>query len=80
MNDASAGAAGSSASTEANATPKLRGRLFAKHVALFVAVVFVALLTNVLFQVWFSYQEHKRSLIQIQREQAEAAAARSPNL
>ena len=76
MNDASAGAAGSSASTEADATTKLRARLFAKHVALFVAVVFVALLTNVLFQVWFSYQEHKRSLIQIQREQAEAAAGK----
>src|SRR5262245_126076 len=76
MNDASTDAAGFSASTEADVTPKLRGRLFAKYVALFVAVVFVALLTNVLFQVWFSYQEHKRSLIQIQREQAEAAAGK----
>ena len=32
------------------------------------------LLTNGLFEIWFSYQEHKASLIRIQREQAEAAA------
>ena len=51
-------------------------RLFRKYVALFVAVVSVALLTNGLFEIWFSYQEHKSALIRIQREQAEAAAAK----
>jgi signal transduction histidine kinase/HAMP domain-containing protein len=58
--------------------PKLevRGRLFGKYVALFVAVVFVALLANGSLEIWFSYQEHKTSLIRIQHEQAEAAAAK----
>ena len=39
-------------------------------------MVCVALLTNGLFEVWFSYQENKASLTRIQREQAEAAAAK----
>jgi signal transduction histidine kinase len=55
---------------------KIRGRLFRKYVALFVAVVCVALLANGLLEVWFSYQEHKASLVRIQREQAQAAAAK----
>ena len=52
----------------------ISGPLFRKYVALFVAVVCVALITNGLFEVWFSYQEHKAALIRIQREQAQAAA------
>ena len=44
--------------------------------ALFVAVVCVALVTNASFEIWFFYQEHKTSLIRIQREQAEAASAK----
>jgi len=56
--------------------PKTRRRLFTKYVALFVAVVCVALLSNGIFDVFFYYQEHKASLIRIQREQAEAAAAK----
>jgi len=51
-------------------------RLFRKYVALFVAVVCVALLSNGLFEILFSYQENKRALTRIQREQAEAAAAK----
>ena len=54
----------------------VRGRLFRKYVALFVAVVCIALLANGLFETWFSYQDHKVSIIRIQREQAEAAAAK----
>ena len=50
--------------------------MFTKYVALFVAVVCVALLSNGIFDVYFYYQEHKASLIRIQREQAEAAAAK----
>jgi len=53
-----------------------RGRLFRKYVGLFLAVVCVALLTNGLSEIWFSFQEHKASLIRIQREQAQAAAAK----
>ena len=56
--------------------PKTRRRLFTKYVALFVAVVCIALLSNGIFDVYFYYQEHKTSLIRIQREQAEAAAAK----
>ena len=53
-----------------------RSRLFAKYVALFVAVVGVALLSNGIFEVFFYYREHKAALVRIQREQAEAAAAK----
>ena len=35
----------------------------------------VVSLANGLLEVWFSYQEHKNSLIRIQEEQAEAAEA-----
>src|SRR4051812_33946867 len=55
---------------------RVRARLFLKYVGLFVSVVCIALLTNGLLEVWFSYQEHKAALVRIQREQAEAAAAK----
>src|SRR5882757_4957606 len=55
---------------------KTRSRLFIKYVALFVAVVAVALLSNGIFEVFFYYREHKAALIRIQHEQAEAAAAK----
>ena len=54
----------------------VRSRLFIKYVALLVAVVVLALLANGAFEIWFSYQEHKASLISIQREQAEGAASK----
>ena len=55
---------------------RISGPLFRKYVALFLAVVCVALVTNGAFAIWFSYQEHRASLIRIQREQAQAAAAK----
>jgi signal transduction histidine kinase len=55
---------------------KIRGRLFAKYVALFVAVVCVALIANGAFEIWFFYQVHKASLVRLQREQAEAAGTK----
>jgi len=71
------------ASREAPAAPaaepsrtKIRSRLFTKYVALFVAVVAIALLSNGIFEVFFYYREHKVALIRIQHEQAEAAAAK----
>jgi two-component system, NtrC family, sensor kinase len=73
------GAAGADAPQHALAegpVVKTRRRLFTKYVALFVAVVCVALVSNGVFDVLFYYQEHKASLIRIQREQAEAAAAK----
>src|SRR3984893_18419760 len=62
--------------SEKPARTRPRGRLFRKYVGLCLAVVCIALLTNGLSEVWFSFQEHKASLIRIQREQAEAAAAK----
>ena len=59
-----------------SAKTHIGSRLFRKYVALFVAVVCVALLTNGLFEIGFSYQENKQALTRIQREQAEAAAAK----
>ena len=54
---------------------QINGPLFRKYVALFLAVVFAVLLINGLIEIGFAYQQHKASLIRIQREQAEAAAA-----
>ena len=54
----------------------VRSRLFIKYVTLFVAVVSVVLIANAVFDVYFSYQEQKASLIRIQCEQAEAAAGK----
>jgi signal transduction histidine kinase len=69
---------GDRASLTPRAAPasRVRGRLFRKYVALFVAVVSIALLANGLFEIWFSYREHQEALVRIQREQAEAAAAK----
>src|SRR6201991_2907539 len=71
------------ASADAGAAPaagspgsKIRSRLFTKYVALFVAVVAIALLANGLFEVFFYYREHEAALIRVQHEQAEAAAAK----
>ena len=57
-------------------TSIVRSRLFIKYVLLFVAVVSLALIANGAFDVYFSYQEQKASLVRIQREQAEAAAGK----
>ena len=43
---------------------------------LFLSVVCFLLISNGLFEVWFSYSEHRSALIRIQREQADAAAAK----
>jgi signal transduction histidine kinase len=50
--------------------------LFRRYVAFFISVVCMALLANGALETWFSYQEHKASLVQAQREKAEAAAAK----
>src|SRR3984885_15813137 len=54
----------------------VRSRLFIKYVVLFVAVVSLVLIANAVFDVYFSYQAQKASLVRIQREQAEAAAGK----
>ncbi|MGY8634976.1 cache domain-containing protein [Bradyrhizobium sp. 14AA] len=69
-------AAAGDAPSGAGAGAGIRTRLFTKYVALFVAVVAIALLANGLFEVFFYYREHKASLVRVQHEQAEAAAAK----
>src|SRR5262245_39287475 len=64
------------ASEQVRAPTAPRGRLFRKYVALFVAVVCAALITNGLTDIWFSFREQQDLLIRIQREQAESASAR----
>jgi signal transduction histidine kinase len=54
----------------------MRNRLFRKYVVPFVAVVSGALLTNGLVEIYFTYQESRAQLAQIQREKASAAALR----
>src|SRR2546430_1116097 len=51
------------------------GRLFRKYATIFVAAVCLALVTNGAFDMWFSYEEQKALLVQIQRGQAESAAS-----
>ena len=48
----------------------ISGPLFRKYVALFVAVVCVALLSNGLFEIWFRLPGEQAALTRIQREQA----------
>ncbi|TMJ16800.1 MAG: GAF domain-containing protein [Alphaproteobacteria bacterium] len=71
-----AAAPADAAPSAASLGTKIRSRLFAKYVALFVAVVGVALASNGIFEVFFYYREHKAALIRIQHEQAVAAAAK----
>src|SRR5262249_23321842 len=54
----------------------VRNRLFVKYVALFVTLISLALLANGASEIWFVSREHKDSLIRIEREQAEGAAAK----
>ena len=49
---------------------QISGPLFRKYVLLFIAVVCVALISNGIFEVAFTYREHKASLIRIQGERA----------
>jgi signal transduction histidine kinase len=53
---------------------KISGPLFRKYVGLFLAVVCVALLSNGLLEIFFSYRKYTEYLTRIQREQAEGAA------
>jgi signal transduction histidine kinase len=53
-----------------------RGRLFRKYVVLFVALVSGALVVSGGLEIYFSYQENKVALAQLQREKALAAADR----
>jgi two-component system, NtrC family, sensor kinase len=53
----------------------VRGRLFFKYVAVLM-IVCTALFAFVVFEIWISYQQLKRSIIRIEQEQAQLAAAK----
>jgi signal transduction histidine kinase len=57
-----------------SASKGVRGRLFRKYVALFLAVVGLALIPIGGLDIWFSYQGIKTLLVRVQSEQAKAAA------
>ncbi len=54
----------------------VRGRLFRKYVALFLAVVGLALVPQGIVDIWFSYQGVKTLLVRVQSEQANSAAGK----
>lgn len=53
-----------------------QGGLFRKYVAMFAAVLGVALLANGLVNIWFMLDENRTNLFRLQSEQATAAARR----
>ena len=54
-----------------------RIRLFWKYVVFFVILVSGALLTSGIVEIYFTYQENKAALVNLQREKAAAAASGS---
>ena len=54
----------------------LRGSLLRKYVVYFVALVSAALIVSGLVGLYFTYQENKSALLNLQREKAAAAASR----
>ncbi len=65
---------GPTAEARAPALAPVRSRLFRKYVALFLAVVVLALVPKGIFDVWLSYHELRTLLVRIQDEQAKSAA------
>ena len=53
-----------------------RGRLFRKYVLVLLVLVGGVLLVSSLVEIYFSYQETKAALVQLEREKAGAAATR----
>ena len=55
---------------------KIRGTLFQKYIVYFMTLVTVTLVTSTGISVYFSFQENKIALLDLQREKAAAAASR----
>src|SRR5262245_60330351 len=53
-----------------------RTSLFLKYVVLFVGLVTGVLVINAALDLWFVYQENRRTSIEVEREKADAAAQR----
>ena len=82
MNDADSGVAGipavvDVASRERDASGAYRGRLFRRYLLLILTLVTIALLASGAISVYFTYQETKSSLADLQHEKAVAAVAKS---
>ena len=60
--------------SETGLPPEPRGGLFLKYVAMFVAIVSLALAINGASDIWFSFHEQQNLLFRIQSEQARSAA------
>src|SRR5688572_12412334 len=54
----------------------LRASLFGKYVVYFVVLVSTALIASGVVGLYFTFQENKAALLNLQREKAEAAASR----
>lgn len=59
-----------------NSPSKPRGSLFRKYVLYFVALVSGAVLASGLVSIYFTFQENKAALLNLQKEKAAAAASR----
>ena len=59
-----------------NNPARVSGSLFRKYVAYFVALVCGAVLSSGLVGIYFTYQENKAALLNLQKEKAAAAASR----
>lgn len=81
MNDADSGAAAipailDVASSDESSSSTYRGRLFRRYLLLIITLVSIALLASGAISVYFTYQETKSSLADLQHEKAVAAASR----
>src|SRR5258705_6026316 len=64
------------AAVPAAPTQRLRGRLFRRYLALILTLVTGALLASGAISIYFSYQENRSALANLQHEKAIAAASR----
>ena len=54
----------------------VQSALFWKYVALLVAIMSLALVTDSLVNIWFTYREYRTELVRLQKEQAGSAASK----
>lgn len=64
------------ARTDDHSTHSHRGRLFRRYLLFILSLVSLALLLSGAITIYFSYQEHRSALSEVQQEKAVAAASR----
>ena len=67
---------GAAARTDNDGTHPHRGRLFRKYLLFILSLVSLALLLSGAITIYFSYQEHRSAISEMQQEKAVAAASR----